>query len=75
MGTYHDDNYAPRNLGHIRPLNNEWDDYIIEEQSFYLAGVACGEIVLPKVKERDARKYKSLGRKPYTYKTNKGETK
>lgn len=65
MGVYHDDNDAPRNLGRIRPLNNEWDDYIIEEQSFYLAGIACGEIVLPKYKFR----------KPYVYKTKKGEKK
>jgi hypothetical protein len=58
----HFDSYKPKHLGRRRPVIHEWGDYIIDEQELYLCGLACGEIVLPKVKNKDARKSKlSIG--------------
>jgi hypothetical protein len=48
-------------MGHIRPNEHEWGDYIQEEQESYLSDVASGARQLPKVKERDSRKMSSLG--------------
>lgn len=53
---YGDISMGPRNMGRIRPNQAEWGDYIQDAQHDYLYGVASGEIELPKVKARDARK-------------------
>jgi hypothetical protein len=58
---YGDMGGGPRNMGHIRPNEHEWGDYIQEEQESYLSDVASGARQLPKVKERDSRKMSSLG--------------
>ncbi len=69
----HFDSYKPKHLGRRRPVIHEWGDYIIDEQELYLSAIACGEIVLPKVKNRDARKSKlSIGN---TRKEKQGEQK
>ncbi len=45
-----DDDYYPQNLGGRRPNNGEWNDYISEEQAFYLSGLMDGSISTNKKK-------------------------
>ena len=59
---YGDMGAGPRNMGHIRPQQGEWGDYIQEEQESYLMDVASGAIKLPRIKERDSRKMGGLGK-------------
>jgi hypothetical protein len=53
---YSDTASGYRNMGRIRPNQAEWGDYIQEAQTDYLSGIASGEIELPKVTTKDARK-------------------
>ena len=47
----YNDDYQPCNNGRIRPCVYEWDDYIVEEQEHYVAGVGSGEIKLRSYKQ------------------------
>lgn len=56
---YSDIAYGPRNMGRIRPNQNEWSDYIKDAQEDWLGGIASGEIELPKVKFRMSKSRKN----------------
>lgn len=43
---------GPKNLGRRRPNQEEWGDYIVEEQQHYAYGLESGEIKLPETPKR-----------------------
>jgi hypothetical protein len=45
----------PRNFGARRPRTDEWGDYILEEQEWYIQAFMSGEIwVAPRKKQKNA---------------------
>lgn len=43
---------GPKNLGRRKPNQEEWGDYIVEEQQHYAYGLESGEIKVPETPKR-----------------------